>query len=92
VECKKESEPPTPVVKFNPVTSDDVKMLTTPKEAMPPPAPVKKTKKRKRAPGPPRPPTRWMLHVKAYKESHKELSYKEVLQAAKLTYTKNADQ
>ena len=30
----------------------------------------------------------WLDHVKAYRESHPELSYKEVLQQAKDTYTK----
>lgn len=45
--------------------------------------------------GPPTTPTKkevkrnaWLDHVKAYRATHSELSYKEVLEKAKVTYTK----
>ncbi len=33
----------------------------------------------------------WMVHVNKFRQKHPKLSYKEVLQEAKKTYTKKAD-
>lgn len=48
-------------------------------EATPPPEPSTKV--------PPR-PNKWLAHVKAFRAAHPDLKFKEVLQQAKLTYSK----
>jgi hypothetical protein len=50
--------------------------------------PVKKEKKVRAKSTLPRKPNAWLAHVKAYREKHPEVSYKECLQEAKKTYVK----
>ena len=39
-------------------------------------------------PKPTRPPSKWMLHVAAFRKKNPNLSYRDVLKQAKETYTK----
>ena len=50
--------------------------------------PVKKEKKVRAKSTLPRKPNAWLAHVKAYREKHPEVSYKDCLKEAKKTYVK----